>query len=261
MNFSHSTISKSTGLICIAALLTQLASGCTIVMVDGILTRSSVEVRLTKEGKPLSNAAIDIYLGKPNKTTNDLAYLSLTTNSDGSAVIRDLSTASYYLIIRSTNSNEPLFDLDVPLEHESRTLVRGIEFLATPIETKPTSSSGGALSQPMTNPLRASLQQFRGTVADFTGAVIPNTEIKVYAAGKTSSEPVLNFGSDEKGEFAANLHQGKYVAVFTKKGFVVQPVDFSIDPSGWKAMRLSLAIGGSNCGNTMPHDQSKIVEY
>jgi hypothetical protein len=263
MKLAHSTMSGLTGLVWISALLTQLASGCTIVVIDGIVARSSVEVRLTKGGNPLADASIDIYLGKPNKTTNDLAYLSLTTNSDGSAVIRDLSIAPYYLIVRSPDGTSLSFPLDVPSKPESRARDRGIELFVTTLETTTAASVGVAQPPPMAKPLQASLQQFRGTIADVTGAVIPNADIKVYADGKTTSEPLLNLRSNNRGEFASDLPQSKYVAIFAKAGSMVQPVAFSIEPGGWKAMWLTVAIGGGggDCGYAMASPRSKITGY
>ena len=249
--------------ICLSILLIRSATACTVVVVQSDLSaiRPSVRLRLLHDGKPLSAAGIELFLGRPNETTNDLPYLTFVTSTDGFVNIRELSVASYYVRIKFQDHREALFRLDVPLKTESRTSNNGIDLIATSQESSDLGfvATPAAQSPRMAEPLRVALQQFRGVLADVTGAVISNVDFKVYAAGEFASEPVVTVRTSPSGQFAAEVEKGNYVAVFSAPGFNIQPVEFSIADHGWREIWVTLMIA-NGCGLGVP-SQGKITEY
>lgn len=249
--------------ICVSILLAREATACTVVVVQSDLSaiRPSVRLRLLHDGKPLSATGIELFLGRPNQTTNDLPYLTLATNTDGSINIRELSVATYYVRIKFQDHREAVFTLDVPLKTESRASNNGIDLVATSQEPSDLGfvATPAAQSPRMAEPLRVSLQQFRGVLADVTGAAISNVDVKVYAAGKSVSEPVVPVRTSPSGQFAADVEKGNYVAVFSAPGFNIQPVEFSIADHGWREIWVTLMIA-NGCGLGVP-SQGKITEY
>lgn len=83
-----------------------------------------------------------------------------------------------------------------------------------------------------------------GTVADTTGAAIPNAAIAVTNTGTNAAVTVT---SDASGNFTVNaLPIGAYSARITSAGFAGQTQNFVLSVSQVQALNFKLAAGGSN---------------
>jgi hypothetical protein len=217
-----------------------------------------VQLKLVENGKPLRDATIELYLGKPS-TVNDLPYERLTSNSEGIANTSELSVAAYNLLVQLPNHRVVEFVLDVPLETEALSRNDDLELVATPRESVKNWSSRTVLPPvAQTKPLEADLMSFRGVVVDPGGAVIPNTEITIYKA-ESPQNSTAQFSTNDAGRFVAELAPGKYQATFYMRGFVQQRVMVFIGAGGWRGMQLTLGLG-NNCGGQAPGYESKVTE-
>jgi hypothetical protein len=92
---------------------------------------------------------------------------------------------------------------------------------------------------------RIELREFRGVVEDATEAVIPRLKIQVLRKEALDKGNVAEIQSDERGQFAASLDRGNYVAIFTHPGFRTRAIAFEVGNEGWRGVRIALSVGGS----------------
>ena len=92
-------------------------------------------------------------------------------------------------------------------------------------------------------PVASQVKDFRGLVLDISGSVIPQAEVEVFRKDDADAGPVLQLQSDDKGEFAAHLDSGSYVARFYARGFEPYVAVFEVTEGGDELLRVTLQVG------------------
>src|SRR5271155_4481020 len=99
-------------------LLLPVANGLPVCgfkeLVPTALLHPRVQLRFTREGKPLPGASVELYLGRPSPT-NDLPYETEVTSSDGMNVTSGLPAATFHIRVLSRDHQLAEFTLDAPL--------------------------------------------------------------------------------------------------------------------------------------------------
>lgn len=209
---------------------------------------SGPEVRIVtlQNGKGRAGVRVDIF--RSDRLFEEEKHVSTLVSEDGGriklpplvpgyyhleAVVADKTrargdevNADLYLYVSSHSRPTPtLFPLELVDPVAQRENLR--EDLIVKAEQKPVSSI---------------IREFRGTVYDMTGAVIPGAEIRVMRKGTQGKVTVVLLKSDEKGEFQKNLPDGEYVAQISRLGFETRVFLFKISEKGDQQLTVRLDV-------------------
>jgi carboxypeptidase family protein len=90
------------------------------------------------------------------------------------------------------------------------------------------------------------VRALRGRVVDPSGAVVANTKVKVVERDETGGHLELELRTDERGEFLANVPDGRYETSFAAPGFWTAYVTAEVvneAPRAWRGFEVALEIG------------------
>ena len=187
-------------------------------------SESNVVVKLLREGKPVSHVRVEI---ERSLQENGIP-VEHTTNAPDSqgGVSLNLRIGDFYVI--SVWDELDSYVAELALEIAPDSAQSRSEFEIT-------------LPQP---PLTEHLDSFRGIVLDASGAWIPQVEIEVTPLGGKSTD-VHHAQTDERGRFAMELPDGKYLArlVFRNFSTVKLPVVIAKGEQGsWRGLRIIMKL-------------------
>jgi 5-hydroxyisourate hydrolase-like protein (transthyretin family) len=250
----HPDMSRSASLPAVVLFLLMMAPWAglseTVQVVQNKVGKNAV-ITITRDGQPLVDVRVSIDELQSVRAGSSSSHIAEgTTDSNGEISMSGLPAGLYAVFVRVDGKRHWLGNLDVSPEvadEQSHAKYDMFPKFPLPCGRSP-------------DPLRAHLQQLRGSVADSTGAVIPNAEIEVYPAGSQHEEPSVRLKTDRVGRFAAELEPGDYIVIFKSRGFMQQKVAVAVDPKGWHGMQVSLAIATSDCGSAVSGHESKVTE-
>jgi len=232
-------------------LLVPLASLSEIVQVVKNTVGRNAVITVTKNGQPL--VGVDVFIDEPQyaRTKSSPSHIAKgITDSNGDVSMSGLPVGSYAVFVGVDDKRHWLGSLEVSAEIASARSHATYDMF--PKFPPPCGHSH--------EPLQARVQQLRGSVVDLTDAVIPNVVVEIYEGRTPEGAPLVRLKTDKIGRFASELGHGDYIMVLSAPGFVRQEVAVAIGPEGWHGMRVTVAIGGSDCGNARPGDEPKVTE-
>jgi hypothetical protein len=200
---------------------------------------------------------LNIYLG-PKGDSNQLAYWSVQTEDDGSVLVPDLPPAAYEIVATTMTGDTADFFIRAPVTAELKLFNRGIRATAVSLPTGrvvPTIQSKAGVAR---QAIQVWLQNWQGVVFDQSGAVIAGVAVEVQQAQGRKGTKIAK--SDAAGRFSLNLESGRYLATFTSPGFRPEVLDVELGAKGWKALRLTMRVGGGWCGDTPPPALTQVAE-
>ena len=108
-------------------------------------------------------------------------------------------------------------------------------------------------------PITSVIKEFRGTVYDASGAVIPEAEIRVMRKGTQGKVTVALLKSDETGEFRKNLLDGEYVAQISRAGFETRVFLFKVT-SGKGDQQLTVTLNVASASEEVSISQAALPQ-
>ena len=204
----------------------------------------SVEVTPLKPLESSSHVRISVVLkGRPVKdvkvyfctTSAPQTCFSVLTGDNGVAMPQSLGLGNYQVMAETEDSLNA--DLYLHVSRESKVTSFSMEL------TDSFQAAQVALAAAEKLPIRQHVQEFRGSLQDPTGAMIPGVNIKVIRKGSEVKADVVRLKSDAKGRFSAQLADGFFIAFFSMPGFRTEIIPFEISRQGEKEMLVKLQIG------------------
>jgi len=87
------------------------------------------------------------------------------------------------------------------------------------------------------------VKDFKGLVFDQSGAVIPRAQVEIFRKDALDGGPLVKMETGEKGEFAAHLENGTYVATFRSQGLKTYVLVFEVSEKGQAELHITLEVG------------------
>jgi len=210
------------------------------------------------DGSPISGVSAEV-----RKFGNGNAIVTLTTDSKGQIILPALPDGPYQIVAWSTQhpGSSGALDLCVgacrgslavteltatdlngevkPVEEAARISELSIEL--GPFQFPP---RGQLIAEAEAQSTIRNLRELRGNVVDPSGASIPGAWISVIRHGKRRDQEIALLRSDDKGEFAATLPEGRYIVLVAAQAFESQAVSIAILPTGTPGpLRIALTPG------------------
>jgi len=82
--------------------------------------------------------------------------------------------------------------------------------------------------------------QFRGTIQDEFGGLIPGVNIRIFRRNADKKDEVGHTQSDKRGAFSIDLDSGKYEAILEGRFLKQSIIPFEVGKQGLKALRLTM---------------------
>lgn len=202
-----------------------------------------VKIQVSLGGKPLEGAkvifrpshqctcATDALRGNPLDTSMIPSSSSRMTDKNGIADLPELAPGDY--------------DVAASINDVASTVFLGLRVSA---DLGPTTVPID-LTEPVHRvedvPVHYRIETFRGTVKDFSGAVISGAKIAVVNRGSQAKDIVLRDKTDANGNFSVHLADGSYIAVFFSPGFRPAIEPFEVTKTG--ASELPVKLTPNSC--------------
>jgi len=191
-----------------------------------------VRITALQDGKALENVRLLFYL---RKVAGD-PKLALTTDKQGVVLATDLAPGRYRILAIGPTYESAEVYLDI--SEKAGTQTNSFLISIPPTFLPETVSAIDAA------PITEHVREFKGHVADPSGAFVPGALVQVFRQGAPSAESVARIKADSDGVFSASLAPGKYVVFISSPGFFKKIVGFAIGPEGEaKDFRVEMRIG------------------
>jgi hypothetical protein len=201
----------------------------------------NAKIKVLLNGKPQGKVRLDVSL------TQGQGMRFFVSDTDGNAVIKDLPEGMSCVTAITEDNLTDVLCLDV-VSHSQEKISSFYMALSATIPVA--HSLDDRLKSSERFARRVRLRKLVGTVADATGAVIPNTDVQVYRYGRYPKGLVFNIRTNEVGHFERSLEPGRYTVTIKKDGFGSEIVEIEISPDGSESeMRETLqVVAADTCG-------------
>lgn len=201
-----------------------------------------VQIKTTVGKEPRAAVSVEFFRYESGLREEQRPRLSLLSDIRGIIHPPMLSPGRYHLVAISAEKTETLrADLILDVSEQETANTFAMELIPTRYRSREQFIAAAEQS-----PNRERIKEFRGTVYDPSGAVIPGVAIEVVRRGATGKDRVAQLKSGAGGEFSTELPKGSYIAVFSASGFKVQLVPFEVSRDGSEALKVTLRLGDSS---------------
>ena len=209
-----------------AVLLLFLLSSCTANAQCGVVTTEnppmpvSTKVRITvmAYGKALPGATVEV------SQTGKAPLSTVSTDDHGLAVLPPLKPGLYTVVVVSGDALLSESHLQAMEHPEGKASELSINL-------KPTGTAQ-VLAITARMPVDERVQEFKGVVADPSGAAVPGAFIEVYPRGSEAKSKGIQLKADENGRFSAPLADGTYTVVVRMQAFRIWFLVFDVARDG-----------------------------
>lgn len=209
-----------------------------------------VQFSVVLAGKPLSGARLDLYRGFNVDTTRTQPLFSVVSDDAGVALSRRLMPGDYMVYARYEEVRSMIFNesartfLYLRVRRESETSRISVDFTDAVQQVKKADEDFGKQVEEASEAVTPDrITSFRGIVVDPSGAHVPS--VKVSVAQRVSGVWItpLQTVSGTNGQFAGQLKDGRYIALFRASGFQSAIVPFEINAAGSRDLKVILQVG------------------
>ena len=226
-----------------AVVLCAFCQAAANTVVEGHRTLPSattIAVTVSQNSKPIDGIRVDIYREIPN---GEHHFWTVMTNRHGVVSPPKLPYGKYRVVADSGKSDDILYLL-VNLGEEANNQF-DMELAPYPSTATIEKHPEPVFPDLAAVPVSTELEEFRGVVQDTSQGVIPGIKIKVFLKKALDKPWVAEIESDQVGEFATQLDEGTYVAIFEGRHFKMRVLGFEISKKGWKGFRVTMEIEGN----------------
>ena len=218
---------------CVLCSVISSAESVEVTQIKPVQSSRHVRVSILLNGHPVSN--VKVYFCA-NGGGEQLCS-SVITGSDGVAAPPRLRDGDY--VVSAVFEDELNAALYLHVSHKGKATSFSLDLTESFCEVQ------NAIVAANNLPIRARVQEFRGSLQDPTGAVIPGANIKIVRRGSQDRAVVQKLKSGADGRFSAHLEYGMYIAFFSSPGFRAEIVPFEVVARGEKEMLVRLQVGQS----------------
>jgi hypothetical protein len=207
------------------------AADTVVVIPQSCSSASNPVIAVTQQGRAVRSAHLDIY--REIERGERPAWGGLT-DKHGVAKPPDLPPGKYRVVADSGKMRATKF---LTISSDDGTASR-CEIKLTPPDPP------RVFGSPPEQIASIRVLEFRGVIEDPTGAVLPNTKIRVLRKSSDKAD-LADIQSDGNGQFSLHLDRGTYLAVFSIPSFKTQVVSLKISKHGWHAVKLTMELGAT----------------
>ncbi len=230
------------GSLLFAISLPTLCASESVEVIPVLKSAPIVRIKITVGKEPRGAVSVEFFRYEPGRGEEQRPGLSLLSDIRGIIHPPRLSPGRYHLVAISAEKTETL-RADLILEVSEQETANTFAMQLTPARYR---SREQLIASAEQSPNTERIKEFRGTVYDPSGAVIPGVAIEVVRRGTSGKDRVAQLKSGAGGDFSTELPEGSYIAVFSVSGFKVQLVPFEVSGDGSEALKVILRIGDSS---------------
>jgi hypothetical protein len=207
------------------------ANSVVVVSVQRCSSQSNVIFEVTRKGKGISHARVDIYQEIEH---GERPAWAGTTAARGIARPSQLVPGEYRVVADFRKADATMF-----LHVTSSENIGRCEIKLDPPDPSKTLDS---VTEPTVS---ITARNFRGVIQDDSGAVLPRANVRVLRR-LSDKKDIMSVLADERGRFSLRLTPGTYFAVVQMGYFRTQVLEVKISKDGWDAMKLTMEVYGAN---------------